>query len=196
MRRRYAARRGASNRALHRTPNRARPVYPFAPMDRTQAILDQHLESSAVGVLDAFRRYGYLAADLDPMGRLLPETEPLAELSDAAPGSETSPETEQARRWYCGSIGLEFMHIIDPARRRFLAERMEREPQAPDRSRLLGLLVRGETFEQVIQQRYLGSKRFSIEGVTSLLPLLDGLLETAAELSAEQVVLAMPHRGR
>ncbi|HXU32579.1 MAG TPA: thiamine pyrophosphate-dependent enzyme, partial [Thermoanaerobaculia bacterium] len=149
-----------------------------------------------MGVLDAFRRYGYLAADLDPMGRLLPETEPLAELSDAAPGSETSPETEQARRWYCGSIGLEFMHIIDPARRRFLAERMEREPQAPDRSRLLGLLVRGETFEQVIQQRYLGSKRFSIEGVTSLLPLLDGLLETAAELSAEQVVLAMPHRGR
>jgi 2-oxoglutarate dehydrogenase E1 component len=162
-------------------------------MDRTQAILDQHLESSSVGVLDAFRRYGYLAADLDPMGRLLPETEPLAEL---AAGSETSPETEQARRWYCGSIGIEFMHIIDPARRRFLAERMEREPQAPDRRRLLDLLVRGETFEQVIQQRYLGSKRFSIEGVTSLLPLLDGVLETAAELDAEQAVLAMPHRGR
>ncbi len=162
-------------------------------MDRTQAILDQHLESSSAGVLDAFRRYGYLAADLDPMGRLLPDAEPLAE---AAAGTETSPETEQARRWYCGSIGLEFMHIIDPARRRFLAERMEREPQAPDRRRLLELLVRGETFEQVIQQRYLGSKRFSIEGVTSLLPLLDGLLETAAELGAEQAVFAMPHRGR
>ncbi len=161
-------------------------------MDRTQAILDQHLESSAAGVLDAFRRYGYLAADLDPMGRLLPETEPLGQLSAHAPDSETAV----ARRWYCGSIGIEFMHIIDPARRRFLAERMEREPETPDRRRLLELLVRGETFEQVIQQRYLGSKRFSIEGVTSLLPLLDGLLETAAELAAEQAVLAMPHRGR
>ncbi|HEV7667490.1 MAG TPA: 2-oxoglutarate dehydrogenase E1 component [Thermoanaerobaculia bacterium] len=162
-------------------------------MDRTQAILDQHQETTAAGVMDAFRRYGYLAADLDPMGRLLPETEPLAEL---AAGTETSPETAEARRWYCGSIGIEYMHIIDPARRRFLAERMEREAEAPDRRRLLDLLVRGETFEQVIQQRYLGSKRFSIEGVTSLLPLLDGLLETAAELSAEQAVLAMPHRGR
>src|SRR5262245_61381866 len=163
-------------------------------MDRTQAILEQHQETSAAGVLDAFRRYGYLAADLDPMGRLAPEPGPLADL--AAGADPADPAIAEARRWYCGSIGVEVMPIADPARRRFLTERMEREAPAPDRRRVLELLVRGETFEQLLQQRYLGTKRFSIEGVTSLLPLLDAMLEAAADEGAEQAVLAMPHRGR
>ncbi|HEX6863741.1 MAG TPA: thiamine pyrophosphate-dependent enzyme, partial [Thermoanaerobaculia bacterium] len=141
--------------------------------------------------LDAFRRLGYLYADLDPLDRLTPEPEAL--LGDADPAT-----AEQARRWYCGPIGVEFMHIEDPERQRWVQERMEREPEPArfDRSHILDLLIRADTFEQMIQARYLGTKRFSIEGVESLLPLLDEMLEAACERQARQVVLAMSHRGR
>ena len=141
--------------------------------------------------LDAFRRLGYLYADLDPLDRLTPEPEALlGEVDDPA-------LAEQARRWYCGPIGVELMHIEDPERRRWVQERMEADtPEPADRSHILDLLIRAETFEQMIQARYLGTKRFSIEGVESLLPLLDEMLEAACERQARQVVLAMSHRGR
>ena len=73
---------------------------------------------------------------------------------------------------------------------------MEAPAETPDRKRVLDLLMRGEIFEQILQQRYLGNKRFSIEGVEALLPLLTTTLDRAAELGAEQAVLAMSHRGR
>ena len=141
--------------------------------------------------LDAFRRLGYLYADLDPLDRLTPEPEALlGEVDDLA-------LAEQARRWYCGPIGVELAHIEDPERRRWVQERMEADPPEPaDRSHILDLLIRADTFEQMIQARYLGTKRFSIEGVESLLPLLDEMLEAACERQARQVVLAMSHRGR
>jgi 2-oxoglutarate dehydrogenase E1 component len=146
----------------------------------------------SVATLDAFRRLGYLYADLDPLDRLEPEPEAL--LGEADPAA-----AGQARRWYCGPIGVEFMHIEDPERQRWVQEKMERDTEEParfDRSHILDLLIRGETFEQMIQARYLGTKRFSIEGVESLLPLLDEMLESACERQAQQVVLAMSHRGR
>ncbi|HWN41202.1 MAG TPA: 2-oxoglutarate dehydrogenase E1 component [Thermoanaerobaculia bacterium] len=149
----------------------------------------------ASSTLDAFRRLGYLYADLDPLNRLTPEPEALLGESDPA-------TAEQARRWYCGPIGVEFMHIEDPERQRWVQERMEPiegdtpEPARFDRSHVLDLLIRADTFEQMIQARYLGTKRFSIEGVESLLPLLDEMLESACERQARQVVLAMSHRGR
>jgi 2-oxoglutarate dehydrogenase E1 component len=140
--------------------------------------------------LDVFRRLGYLYADLDPLHRLPPEPEELLGQADPATAA-------QARRWYCGPLGVEFMHVEDPERRRWLQERIEAdEPVRADRSRILELLIRGETFEQMLQARYLGTKRFSIEGIESLLPLLDEMLETACERAAQQVVLAMSHRGR
>ncbi len=145
----------------------------------------------ASSTLDAFRRLGYLYADLDPLNRLTPEPEALLGESDPA-------TAEQARRWYCGPIGVEYMHIEDPERQRWVQERMESEGEPPqfDRSHILDLLIRADTFEQMIQARYLGTKRFSIEGVESLLPLLDEMLESACERQARQVVLAMSHRGR
>jgi 2-oxoglutarate dehydrogenase E1 component len=154
-----------------------------APAAPTSRPLDER-------TLDAYRRLGYLYADLDPLHRLAPEPDALL--------GETDPATaEQARRWYCGPIGVELMHISDPARRRWIQERIEREePVQADRSRILDLLIRGETFEQMLQARYLGTKRFSIEGIESLLPLLDEMLEVACEREARQVVLGMSHRGR
>jgi 2-oxoglutarate dehydrogenase E1 component len=73
---------------------------------------------------------------------------------------------------------------------------MESEAAEPDRARILDLLVRGEIFEQVLQTRYLGTKRYSLEGEVALLPLLDSILSAAAEQGAEKALLSMSHRGR
>ena len=139
--------------------------------------------------MNAYRRLGFLLADLDPMNRIPPERQ--TGLEDCDPAT-----AEYAKRYYCGTIGVEFMHIGDPVRRRWIQERMESEPPEVHRDRILELLIRAESFEQFIQSRYLGTKRFSIEGVEALLPILDEMLESAADHRASQVVIAMSHRGR
>ena len=139
-------------------------------------------------VFEAFRRWGYLQADLDPLGLFRPHAHPELGLS--------GPVAQEARRYYCGSIGAEFAHIADPERRRWIAERMESPAPSLDQRHILERLIRADLFEQVMQSRYLGSKRFSLEGITVLIPLLDQLLEAAAERGAEQAVLGMSHRGR
>ena len=99
-------------------------------------------------------------------------------------------------RIYCGSVGAEFMHIADPERRRWIQERIEAEPAAVDQQRALDLLMRADLFEQTLQQRYLGNKRFSLEGNTSLLPAVDEILDVAGERGAVELVMGMSHRGR
>jgi 2-oxoglutarate dehydrogenase E1 component len=142
-------------------------------------------------VLDAYRRWGYLAADLDPLGHLTPLEHPeLPKKGKAA---------ERARQIYCGTVGAEFMHIPEPDRRAWIAERMEVPPpglSAEERQRILELLIRADLFEQVLQSRYLGTKRFSLEGNTALVPLLEVMLSAAAADGAIQAVIAMSHRGR
>ena len=113
-------------------------------------------------VFDAFRRWGYLAANLDPLGRLQPEVPVDLQIEGEA--------ADRAREIYCGSIGVEFMHIANPEVRRWTQERMEAEPSPVDPKRVLERLIDGELFEQFLQSRYLGNKRFSLEGLTALLP--------------------------
>ena len=139
---------------------------------------------------DAFRRWGYLQANLDPLGQQLKPLR-LPELDQLA-----GPNANEARLIYCHTVGVEFMHILDPEKRRFIQERLEGDPTSVDQRRTLELLVKADEFEQVIQSRYLGTKRFSSEGVTSLIPFLDEVLNCAADREAKQVVLAMSHRGR
>jgi 2-oxoglutarate dehydrogenase E1 component len=139
-------------------------------------------------VLDAFRRWGYLQANLDPLGTLMPLAHPELDMAGEWAG--------RARRYYCGTLGVEFMHIPESERRRWIQERMEAEPPAMDSRRILERLIRAEIFEQVLQSRYIGTKRFSLEGMEALLPLLDEILNGAGELGAQQAVLAMSHRGR
>jgi 2-oxoglutarate dehydrogenase E1 component len=140
-------------------------------------------------VLDAFRRWGYLQANLDPLGHFAP-----------LPHSEldlTGGVADAARRIYSGSIGVEFMHIPDLEKRLWIQERMESERQESiDRPRILDQLVRADVFEQTIHSRYIGTKRYSLEGNTALIPLLDEILNSASNYGAEQAVLAMSHRGR
>ncbi len=152
------------------------------------ATSQEHGDESRERILDAFRRWGYLQADLDPLGRLRPA--PSAEL-DAA-GERGS----FARRFYCGAIGAEFMHIPDPARRRWMQERLERDPPHGDSERVLARLVASEVFEDVLHARYPGTKRFSLEGATALIPLMDEILTSSAAAGAIEIMLGMSHRGR
>src|SRR5258707_5475207 len=140
-------------------------------------------------VLEAFRRWGYLQANLDPLGLLTPLK--YAELDEL-----TGPVAERAREIYCGTIGAEFMHLPEPERRAWIAAQLESDAPAVDQNKILERLVRADLFEQVLQARYLGTKRFSLEGVTALIPLLDSILDTAGESGAVDSVIAMSHRGR
>ncbi len=153
-------------------------------------VLLNNLESEKLErVMDSFRRWGYLQADLDPLGHFTPLAHPELDLA--------GEEADAARRIYCGSIGVEFMHIPDPECRQWIQERMESEESLPvNCERVLDQLVRSDVFEQTIHSRYIGTKRYSLEGNTALIPLLDEILNSASENGAEQAVLAMSHRGR
>src|ERR1700758_747447 len=142
---------------------------------------------------NAFRQWGYLEGDLDPLGFLRPRPTPELQIDNEY--------GRQARAIYSSTIGVEINHIYSPERRRWVYEQMESPSQGfevteKDQQRILDLLIRADTFEHVMQQRYLGSKRFSLEGVTALIPLVDEVLDTASRLGAIELVMGMSHRGR
>jgi 2-oxoglutarate dehydrogenase E1 component len=139
-------------------------------------------------VFDLFRRWGYLQADVDPLGLFRPLVRPELQIA-----GEFAAE---ARRIYSGTVGVEFMHIPEAERRRWIQDRMEGPHSPVDQPAALDQLIRAKLFEQVLQQRYLGTKRFSIEGVTALIPLVDEILEVAGRLGATELVMGMSHRGR
>jgi 2-oxoglutarate dehydrogenase E1 component len=139
-------------------------------------------------ILDAFRRWGHLQANIDPLGHFKPVAHPDLDFPE--------DESEFARKIYCGTVGVEFMHIADPERRRWIQEKFESQPAPVDQHRVLEALLRADLFEQMLQSRYIGTKRYSLEGNTSLIPLLHEILDIAAEQGAEQAVMAMSHRGR
>jgi len=100
---------------------------------------------------------------------------------------------------YCRTVGIEYMHIQDPAERRWLQDRLEKKAEAPDRDEQLHVLERlnaGEAFESFLQTKYVGQKRFSLEGGESVIPLLDGVLTRATQEGLDEVAIGMPHRGR
>src|SRR5580704_1023938 len=139
-------------------------------------------------VFSAYRQWGYLAGDLDPLGFLRPRETPELE--------KEGEYAREARTIYSSTIGVEINHIYAPERRRWIYDRMESEPPQEDQQRILDLLLSADIFEQVMQQRYLGSKRFSLEGVTALIPLVDEVLDSGARLGATELVMGMSHRGR
>jgi 2-oxoglutarate dehydrogenase E1 component len=144
-------------------------------------------------VFNAYRQWGYLEGDLDPLGFLPPRPTPELRIE--------SEYTREARAIYSSTIGIEINHIYAPERRRWIYEQMESPAQGfevteKDQHRILDLLIRADVFELVMQQRYLGSKRFSLEGVTALIPLVDEILDTGSRLGAAELVMGMSHRGR
>ena len=156
-----------------------------------ETTLTQSNPQSREQVFDAFRRWGYLQAQLDPLQQyLLPQ--PLQELN------QTGEFADQARAIYCGSDWCRvyaYRRSGTPATGFRSAWR--RPAAAPDSQHALDLLVEADIFEQVIQKRYLGTKRFSLEGVTALIPFLDAVLNSRrANEVRKKSVMAMSHRGR
>ena len=140
-------------------------------------------------VFDLFRRWGYLDAKLHPFGGPIAGGYPEIRIDGEA--------AEEARGVYCGTIGADFMHLPQPERRQWIQQQMEHpQPQKVDRRWLAERLLQADLFEQILQTRYLGTKRYSGEGATALIPLLDTVLEGAADRGATHSVMAMSHRGR
>ncbi len=170
-----------------------------------------------IGLVNAYRTHGHLIAELDPLGRgerehpfLDPAEFGLAEHMNerlSCPTflgcTEASPREliEILQETYCRTFAVEFMEIADKERRDWLLEQMEPTRNYPrlskeDRIRILAQIVAAERYEQFLHRRFLGQKRFSLEGSDALIPLLDTIIEGAAELSAKEIVLGMAHRGR
>ncbi|PZH14733.1 multifunctional oxoglutarate decarboxylase/oxoglutarate dehydrogenase thiamine pyrophosphate-binding subunit/dihydrolipoyllysine-residue succinyltransferase subunit, partial [Streptomyces sp. NTH33] len=100
---------------------------------------------------------------------------------------------------YCRTVGIEFMHIQDPKQRKWIQDRVERPHVKLERDEQLRILRRlnaAEAFETFLQTKYVGQKRFSLEGGESVIPLLDAVIDSAAESRLDEVVIGMAHRGR
>ena len=174
--------------------------------------------AAGMGLVKAFRTHGHLAAHLDPLGSVPlgdPALDPTSLGLDAAtlarvpsnvlriacPGETLAEALPQLRATYCGTIAYEVEHIASHEERVWLRAQIEtgahRRPLDRDaRLELLDRLIQVEAFERFLHKAYLGQKRFSIEGVDLLVPMLDGIIDLAADQGARDVVLGMAHRGR
>src|SRR5438552_3241558 len=177
------------------------------------------LQESVSELINAYRIRGHLFANLDPLGMLQPPPPELeiehfglteADLDhtfatgDFAPGTHDLTLREiiaRLKHTYTRTIGVEFMHGEDPAIKKWLQEKMEssgNEAQL-DREQKLRILARltdADTLETFLHKKYIGKKRFSLEGGESLIPLLDWLIDEFGAEGGEELVLGMAHRGR
>ncbi len=175
-------------------------------------------QTKVLQLIHNYRVREHLVADLDPLDRvraphrdLDPATYGLTLwdldrefLTGNLSGQERATLREildTLRETYCGTIGVEYMYIADPERKEWLQRRMEGARNYPaldatTKVRVLEKLVAAESFERFLHARYVGHKRFSLEGGESLIPLLDRILNDAALRGLREVVLGMPHRGR
>ncbi|MEZ5114845.1 MAG: multifunctional oxoglutarate decarboxylase/oxoglutarate dehydrogenase thiamine pyrophosphate-binding subunit/dihydrolipoyllysine-residue succinyltransferase subunit [Candidatus Nanopelagicales bacterium] len=167
-------------------------------------------------VIHAFRVRGHLMADTDPLeyrqrnhvdldvlshGLTLWDLD--REFATGAFGSKALMRLREIlkvlRDSYARTIGIEYMHIQDPEQRAWIQDRVEVPHAKPDREeqlRILRKLNEAEAFETFLQTKYVGQKRFSLEGGESAIPLLDAILTEAAEQGLPEVCIGMPHRGR
>ncbi|HEY3067082.1 MAG TPA: 2-oxoglutarate dehydrogenase E1 component [Methylomirabilota bacterium] len=169
-------------------------------------------------LVHSYRELGHLIADLDPLGHS-PRTHPLLRLEEFGFGEHDLDRVVDADHFgeggrrtlrellaaltetYAGTLGVEYLRIPDKERRQWLQARMEPSRNRPDlspeqRRRIFEQLTAAETFEQFLQLRYAGQKRFSLEGGEALISLLDTIVEEAARLDVAEMVIGMPHRGR
>jgi 2-oxoglutarate dehydrogenase E1 component len=178
-----------------------------------------HKEASVLKLISAHRIRGHENANLNPLGE--PHREPISDLSlefndlteadldlEFDTGTLVAPKrmklrdiVELCKRVYCGSIGIEYIHIFDSNKRDWLQNRMEGcggnyAVNDEERVRILQMLTAAEGLEKYLHTRYVGQKRFSLEGGDSLIPLLHETMLHAGTQGVEEIVLGMAHRGR
>jgi 2-oxoglutarate dehydrogenase E1 component len=173
----------------------------------------------ALMLIRAYRVRGHLEAQLDPLNlkqarhhaELDPATYGFTETDmdrpifiDGVLGRETATIREILailRASYCGLIGVEFMHIQDPAQKAWVQQRIEGAPWltafGPDqKTKILRQLTEADSFETFCQRRFVGTKRFGLEGGESTIPALHAIIEAAADNGVKEIAIGMPHRGR
>ncbi|MGY1711005.1 multifunctional oxoglutarate decarboxylase/oxoglutarate dehydrogenase thiamine pyrophosphate-binding subunit/dihydrolipoyllysine-residue succinyltransferase subunit [Geodermatophilus sp. SYSU D00758] len=173
-------------------------------------------EARVIEVIEAYRRNGHLMADTDPLEfkvRSHPDLDILQhgltlwDLDREFPVGGFAGERLMAlrdllgvlRNSYCRTVGVEYMHITDPEEREWLQQRVEVKHEQPDpekQKHVLGRLNAAEAFETFLQTKYVGQKRFSLEGGESVIPLLDEVLIAGTEYGLDEIAIGMAHRGR
>jgi multifunctional 2-oxoglutarate metabolism enzyme len=191
---------------------------PYEPIRWTQDIPEGAVDKTArvLELIDAYRTRGHLMADIDPLNYRQRRHEDLDVLSHSltlwdldrefAVGGFAGKERMKLRDVlgvlrdsYCRTIGVEYMHILEPDEREWLQSRVEKphtKPETSEQKYILSKLNAAEAFETFLQTKYVGQRRFSLEGAETVVPLLDALLDSAAAAELDEVAIGMPHRGR
>jgi 2-oxoglutarate dehydrogenase E1 component len=179
-------------------------------------VADRH--ARVLRLIHAHRARGHRIAHTDPLGAhpsYFPELDPahygfgkqdldhryIAGDLPGGPIQSLRQILERLRRTYCGSIGVEFTHVQDPGRKLWLQRQLEEsenesQPSTLERLRILEKLAAAEVFERFLHTKFIGQKRFSLEGSESLIPALDTLVEDAPGHGIREIVIGMAHRGR
>ncbi|MBA3040038.1 MAG: 2-oxoglutarate dehydrogenase E1 component [Alphaproteobacteria bacterium] len=190
------------------------------PISSEQVLQATRDSVRAIMMIRAYRMRGHLHANLDPLGIAAP-VEDFNELSPAAYGFTeadygrkifidnvlgleyaTIPEMlDILKRTYCSTLGVEFMHISNPEEKAWIQERIEGpgkgvEFTANGKKAILSKLIEAEGFEQFIDVKYKGTKRFGLDGGESLIPALEQIIKRGGQEGLEEIVLGMAHRGR
>jgi len=177
-----------------------------------------HDSIRAIMMVRAYRVRGHLIANLDPLGLEVNDHHP--ELDPATYGfSEADMDREIfldgslgikraklreiltiLRETYCGNIGVEFMHIMDPEQKAWIQKRIEGDRGAhlsvEEKKKIWNTLVEVESFEQFLQVKYPSTKRFSVQGGDAMLPGMETIIATSSSLGVKEIIIGMPHRGR
>ncbi len=188
------------------------------PLD--QKALEQAADDSirAMLLVRLYRVRGHLAADLDPLGlshREVPEDLTLEWHGfDGQEGREVYVGGVFGYQWvtvrdlynslrttYCGNVGLEYMHIADTEERRFLQDKFETPQETihfsdEGKRAILAAVIRGEQYEKFLGKKYVGTKRFGLDGGESMIPALEAVIKYGGQLGVREIIYGMAHRGR
>ena len=188
-------------------------------LDGSGATLEQNKRAiNVMRLINMYRTRGHVLADLDPLSDE-PGQSPELDLSyydltlwdldrefycGGLGGNEKATLRKiitLLRETYCGKMGAEFMHLLDLDERKWLRERMESTTNTPDlakeqKKEILHKLNQAMAFEQFLHKKYIGHKRFSLEGADTLIPMMHHMLEKAGEGKVEKIFMGMAHRGR
>jgi len=197
------------------------PAQPTSPSPATTADIRRATLDSvqALMLIRAYRARGHLLSNLDPLG--LKEPHSLSELEPSHYGFSDSDYDRPIflngvlgheyatlrdilsilRETYCGSIGVEFLHLVDPKEKSWIQERIEGPRNQTDftvngKRAILQRLIAAETFEKFLHVKYPGTKRFGLDGSETLIPAIEQILKRGGQLGLEEVVIGMAHRGR
>lgn len=186
----------------------------------SEGSLDARRQAGAVRLIHAYRDLGHLASHINPLSDKGPDVPWLISLErfhlkpsdldepvDASMlfGHTGSMKLRDLHEWlkqtYSGTIGVEYMHLQDIPARKWLAERMEPARNQPklalrQKLRILNTLHSAELFEKFLHKKYVGQKRFGLEGAETMLPIMDAIVQKSPSLGIQEIVIGMPHRGR